>query len=58
MFSCHEAPYDHRHPQIVVMSWLDTGATPPHRRAPPAATGFAKLMRRVVMRLRWRWAAL
>jgi hypothetical protein len=41
------------------MSWTIRQAPHPRdRRPPPAATGIAAALRRVVMRLRWRWAAL
>jgi len=40
-----------------LMSWTIRQTPHSRDRAPPAATGFVSLVRRLVMRLRWRWAA-
>jgi hypothetical protein len=38
--------------------WTIRQSPHPRDRAPPAATDLAALVRRALMRLRWRWAAL
>jgi hypothetical protein len=37
--------------------WILKQSTFHDRRAPPAATGLRALVHRLVMRVRWRWAA-
>jgi hypothetical protein len=47
------------HVAVVTMTgWTLKQSTFRDRRPPPAATGLVALVRRLVMRLRWRWAAL